>query len=44
MVMVIITVKIVVYCSNGEDFSFNGDNNYSGSNGNTVPNILQVLF
>lgn len=44
MVMEIITVKIIVYCSNGENCSFNGDSHYSGANGNTAPNMLQVLF
>lgn len=44
MVMEIITVKTIVYCSNGENFSFNGDSRYSGANGNTAPNMLQVLF
>lgn len=44
MVIVIITIKIIVYCINGDDYFFNDDSNYSGANRNTEPNILQVLF
>lgn len=45
MVMEIITVKIIVYCSNRENCSFkSGDSHYSSANGNTAPNMLQVLF